>query len=121
LLYLQGMNSTPCTKVYRVTKADVACGGWHVQLSEADYRASGGRISWSGTHGPFESEAVAVAWAQSQGAIKPWHQHAAAKRNYTHDTLNHGFDRCVETCACGAKRVLTRECGESGPAYTEWS
>lgn len=53
---------------YRVTKADVACGGWYVQFSEADYRASGGRISWGGAHGPFESEAAAVAWAQSQGA-----------------------------------------------------
>jgi hypothetical protein len=55
---------------YRVTKADVACGGWYVRLSEADYRTSGGRISWGGVHGPFESEAAAVAWAQSQGAIE---------------------------------------------------
>ena len=49
------------------------------------------------------------------------HQHTATKRNYTHDVLNHGFDRCVEICSCGFKRVLTRECGEPGPAYTVWS
>ena len=49
------------------------------------------------------------------------HQHAAATRSYTHDALNHGHDRCIETCACGVKRVLTRECGEAKPAYTVWS
>jgi hypothetical protein len=54
-------------------------------------------------------------------ATKVPHQHATAKRHYTHDVLNHGFDRCVETCTCDAERVLTRECGEPGGAYTEWS
>jgi hypothetical protein len=52
---------------------------------------------------------------------KVTHQHATAKRRYTHNVQDDGFDRCVETCGCGAERVLTRECGEPGPTYTEWS
>ena len=45
----------------------------------------------------------------------------AVKRHYSHDVINHGYDRCVETCACNAKRVLLRECGEPKPTYTKWS
>jgi len=52
---------------------------------------------------------------------KTAHQHAPARRRYTHDVLNHGYDRCVETCECGGSRVLTRECGEPEPACTEWA
>ena len=52
---------------------------------------------------------------------KTSHQHESTTRNYTHNVQDDGFDRCVEICTCGAERVLTRECGEPGPAFTKWS
>ena len=48
-------------------------------------------------------------------------QHEPATRRYTHNSQDDGYDRCVETCGCGAKRTLTRELGEDRPTVTAWA
>ena len=43
--------------------------------------------------------------AQSTGLVTIrllWRQIRGLALRYTNDVLNHGFDRCVEGCACGA-------------------
>jgi hypothetical protein len=109
------MNSTPCS--FRILEENAG-------LAAAD--ATSDKDAWIEYRGAYIARhgAELVACGACEACCPspaPWHQHVAAKRNYTHDSLNHGFDRCVETCACGHRRVLTRECGEPGPTYTEWA
>jgi hypothetical protein len=49
------------------------------------------------------------------------HDHEAHTRRYTHNSIRDGYDRCVETCECGAKRTLTRELFKDAPTTTEWA
>jgi hypothetical protein len=49
------------------------------------------------------------------------HEHKADARRYTHNSIRDGYDRCVETCECGATRTLTRELFEDAPTVTEWA